>query len=155
MHLSGRDDADVDADIDDDRLPIRTVDMGMNLFTRPEPDGFDENGSSWSDTQGLLERMKFAQGLSEDLSYSYGDWDINAWMAANTLTTPQEVIDHFNTYIFGGTLSAERQAVFTTFANTDDNGGSSPFTSLSSGQQETRLRRMTSLVLSAPEFQYQ
>ncbi len=145
----------LDADIASASLPVRTTGMGMFLFTRPEPDGFSEEGNAWMDTQSLLQRMKFAQGLGLNQSYSYGAWDAGAWMTANGLTTPEEVVDHLNTYIFGGTLTNERKAVFVGYANTDDNGSSSSYANLSATNKITRMRQTIGLILSAPEFQYQ
>ncbi len=145
----------LDADIESANLPVRTIGMGMFLFTRPEPDGFSEEGGAWMDTQSLLQRMKFSQGLGLDQAYSYGSWDLVAWMATYGLVTPQDVVSHLNTYIFGNTLTAERQAVFVGFADTDDNGSLSPYSGLTTNQKATRMRQVIGLILSAPEFEYQ
>lgn len=146
----------LDADILNSRLPARTIDLGMNLFTRAEPDGFDETGPSWMDTQNLLGRIKFVQGLSNNSGYSYGVWSLDNWLAAYALTTPQSVVDHLNTYIFGGALSVERQQLLLFYADTADDGSSSPYANLTNATQKAnRMRKLASLILSTPEFQYQ
>ncbi len=50
------------ADIASPNLPDRSDSIGMLLFQRDDPDGFDERGIAWSDTLGLLERLKFIPG---------------------------------------------------------------------------------------------
>lgn len=143
------------AEIANENLPDRPEEMGMDYFQRDEPDGYDEKGVAWVDTLGLLSRTKFNQGLSSDASYSRGAWDIDALLAANNILTPDALIDHFNNLLFANSLPSERRAVFLDFANTDDLGAPSQFGSLSAGQQRTRLRALTGLILSTPEFHLQ
>ena len=143
------------ADITSSNLPDRDDDMGMLMFQRNDPDGFSEKGIDWSDTLGLLERMKFSQALSDSSSFSRGTWDIDSFLTNFTLLTPDDVIDHFDDVLFNQKLGAVRRAVFIEFANTDDTGAASPFSGLSANQQRNRLRDLTGLILSAPEFQFQ
>ena len=127
----------------------------MLLFERDDPDGFPELGVDWSDTLGLLERMKFAQGLSDNRSHSRGAWDIGTYLSESNLFSPEDLIDHIDALVFGGSLGTVRRSVLLEFANTDDTGDSSPFTGLNSNQRNNRLRELTALILSAPEFQFQ
>ena len=143
------------ADIDSTNLPDRTADMGMTLFTRDDPDGFSELGIDWSDTFGLLERLKLAQGLADNLSHSRGDWDIDAFLNEFTILTPDDMIDHFDSILFDNKLGTVRRSVMLDYANTDDNGAASPFTGLTSNAQSNRLRDLAAIILSAPEFQFQ
>jgi len=144
------------ADITSSNLPDRDEDMGMLLFQRDDPDGFSEKGIDWSDTLGLLERMKFSQSLSDSSSFSRGTWDIDAFLAESTLVTPEEVIAHLDNVLFNNKLGAVRYGVLLDFANTDDTGAASPFADLTSdNQRRNRLRDLTGLILSAPEFQFQ
>jgi hypothetical protein len=143
------------ADIDDERLPVRTTDMGMYLFTRDEPDGFDEIGVSWTDTQSLLERMKFSQGLAGNMTYSYGDWDVAGMLATYALGTGEEILDHFETVLFQGELPDERRAILEEFMNTTVEGNPSPIDNLSGSALTTRVEDLLGLILSTPEFQFQ
>jgi hypothetical protein len=127
----------------------------MLLFQRDEPDGFSELGIHWTDTLGFLERMKFSQGIGGDLAHSRGSWDITAFLAANSIATPEDLIDYFNNLLFANKLSAVRRTVLLDYANTDDTGSASPFSGLSPAAQANRLRDLTALILSAPEFQLQ
>jgi hypothetical protein len=127
----------------------------MELFQRDEPDGYDEKGVAWVDTLGLLSRTKFNQALGKDLSHSRSLWDINATLSANGITTPEGLIDYFDTLLFANALPAVRKTVLLDYANTDAFGLASPFASLSSAQKTARLRDLTGLILSTPEFQLQ
>lgn len=145
----------LEADLVDRDLPDRTEEMGMELFQRDDPDGYGEKGVEWIDTLGLLSRMRFNQGLSRNLTYSRGLWDIGALLAANTIQSPEELIDYFDNLLFANRVPQVRRSVFLDFANTSDDGSPSPFASLSSAQKSLRLRDLAALILSSPEFQYQ
>jgi uncharacterized protein (DUF1800 family) len=145
----------LEADLANDDLPDRTEELGMTLFQRDDPDGYDEKGVAWIDTLGLLSRTKFNQALGKDLSYSRSLWDINATLTANGITTPEGLIAYFDNLLFANKLPEVRKTVFLDFANTNANGAASPFSSLSSAQKTVRLRELTGLILSTPEFQFQ
>lgn len=136
-------------------LSDRNEGMGMDLFQRDEPDGYSEIGGDWMDTLGLLERMKFGQALGLNNSFSRSEWDIAVTLSANGIATPADLIDHFDTLLFDGTLTLSRRSVLLDFANTDASGETSPFEDLGSAAQATRLRELTGLILATPEFQYQ
>ncbi len=145
----------LEADVTSKYLPDRTEDMGMELFQRDDPDGYAEKGIEWVDTLGLLSRTKFNQGLSNDLSFSRSDWDIAGMLSANGIQDPEELIDYFDNLLFANRLPAARRVVFVDFANTDNAGNPSPFDSLPASQRTNRLRELTGLILSTPEFQFQ
>jgi hypothetical protein len=145
----------LNADIASDDLPDRSSSIGMLLFQRDEPDGFDELGIAWSDTLGLLERLKLAQGLADNSSYSRGDWDIDAFLSEFSILTPEDLIDHLDTIVFSNNLGIVRRSVMLDFANTDDTGAPDPFSELNASQQANRLRDLAGLILSTPEFQFQ
>jgi hypothetical protein len=127
----------------------------MEVFEREEPDGYPESGYDWMDTQSLLERMKFAQGLADGAGYSASDWDVADFMSTYSVGTAEELIDLFDEILFGGTLPEARRAVLLDFVNSDDLGNTSEYTSLSRSRRETRLGQMVALLLSVPEFQFQ
>ena len=143
------------ADIASTNLPDRPESMGMLLFERDDPDGFSELGIAWSDTLGLLERLKHAQGLASNSSRSRGDWDINSFLGQHTILTPEDLIDHLDEQVFNNSLGPVRRSVMLEYANTNDAGDPSPFSNLSSSQQANRLRDLAALILSTPEFQFQ
>lgn len=145
----------LDAEITSNNLARRADGMGMKLFQRDEPDGFSELGAAWTDTLGLLERMKLAQALGLNSSYSYSNWDIDATLAANSITTAEGLIDHFDHLLFNDRLLPQRRSVLLRFANTDASGALSEFSTLSSSAKTRRLRELTGLILATPEFQYQ
>ncbi|MEZ5300451.1 MAG: DUF1800 family protein [Verrucomicrobiales bacterium] len=145
----------IGADIEEPGIYRRNSGMGMTLFERDDPDGFDEKGIAWTDTLGLLERMRFSQAIASNSSYAYGIWDLSAFSAARGVTDPPSAIDYFNGIIFQGGLTPERQAVLLDYANTNDAGDSSPYESLSTNAKATRLSQTIGLILAAPEFQFQ
>lgn len=143
------------AEVIRDDLPDRDEDMGMDLFQRDAPDGYSELGVDWMDTLNLLERMKFSQSLGLNDSFSRSDWDIDAMLSANGISTPDELIDYFEALLFDGTLGMVRRSVLIEFAGSDETGALSPFENLAPAAQTTRLRELTGLILATPEFQYQ
>jgi hypothetical protein len=145
----------LDADVTSDSLPDRNEDMGMELIRRDDPDGFAESGAEWIDTLGLLERMKFGQALGIDDPFSLSAWDIETMLANYAIGTPGDLIDHFDSLLFGGTLSQKRRSVLLDYANTNDSGAPSPFDALGPIDKVARLRQLTGLILATPEFQYQ
>ncbi len=127
----------------------------MFLFQRDEPDGFDELGIAWTDTQSLLERMKYSQALAGNMGYAYGEWDVAATLEGYSLATGEEILDHFEEFLFQGDLPPERRAVLEEFMNTDNDGNPSPIDSLSGNARLNRVEELLGLILSAPEFQFQ
>ena len=109
----------------------------------------------FNNTLGLLERLKYAQGLAGNRSFSRGDWDINAYLTNNTILSPEDLIDHLDQRVFNNTLGVVRRSVMLDYANTDDAGNPSPFSGLSASQQANRLRDLAALILATPEFQFQ
>ncbi len=51
-------------------------------------------------------------------------------LSNNGISTPEDLLAHFDTLLFGGKLSQTRWSVILDFANTDDTGASSSFDSL-------------------------
>ena len=143
------------ADIVSGNLPDRSQSIGMLLFQRDDPDGFDEVGIAWSDTLGLLERLKLSQALADNNSFARGNWDVDAFITKFTILTPEDLIDQLDAVVFNNSLGTVRRSVMLDFANTDDSGAPDPFSGLSASQQANRLRDLAGLILSSPEFQFQ
>lgn len=145
----------LEANITADTLPNRTEDMGMEYFQRNDPDGYDEKGVAWIDTLGLLSRTRFNQALGLDNNHSRSDWDIDATLDANGIRTPEALIDYFDNLLFFNELPEARRSVLLDYANTDETGALSRYTTLTGAQKRQRLRDLTGLILSTPEFQFQ
>ena len=145
----------LDADIINDNLPDRNEDLGMFIFEREEPDGFPESGEGWMDTQNLLERMRFSQGLADGSNASGANWDVQSFLVNNDLQTPEQVIGHFNELFFQGHIPGDNKQVLLDHVNTDAACEPSPWSTVSTAMKRDRLRDLIGLILSAPDFQFQ
>ncbi|HAV61692.1 MAG TPA: hypothetical protein DCY13_04920 [Verrucomicrobiales bacterium] len=129
--------------------------LGMHLFTRDEPDGWSEIGLDWMDSGTLLQRVEFsrlvANGSSPTGSYY---WDLNAWVAANSITSAAGIVDYFNQKFYQGTLLPQHVNLLVTYGNTDANGNPSTLNPANSAHA-TRVRELVGLILSLPHWQYQ
>jgi hypothetical protein len=145
----------IGADVTGDDLHRRNFDMGMEIFEREAPDGYSEYGYDWTDTQGLLERMKFSQSLADDGDYTGTNWDVEIFIEANELDTTEDVLEFMNETLFQGQMTEQRKAVFLNFANTTLSGSVSMADGLRTSAKMDRIRLMIALILASPEFQYQ
>ena len=146
-----------------ERLYLIPQRQGMGFFTRDDPDGWSELGVDWINTLSFLERMRFAQDLGDNSGSAHSGWPADDFDLLPESQTSDALIAHFDTLIFGGTLSAETKAAIETFANTlyiDQGDGTvtsqpSPFEDLRFGARRTRLRETVGLILALPEFHLQ
>lgn len=141
------------ADVSGTSLPAINEQLGMHLFTRDEPDGWSEIGSDWIDTGTMLSRIKFAQSLSTD-RISNIRWNFAAWRAANSLSSAESIIEYFNQLLFQGKMSAANRDLLLKFVTTDDAGNALPLDP-ARGDYEARVRELTGLILSMPQWHYQ
>ena len=138
-----------------DRVSEVNEDLGMTIFEREEPDGFPEEATGWMDTQGLLERIKFAQSLTQGLNRSGTSWEPASFLQKHALASPQDVIDHFNQFYFQSHLTKENQAILLDYVNTDAACLPSPWANQSAAMKRNRLRDLIGLILASPDFQFQ
>ena len=127
----------------------------MTIFEREEPDGFPEEALGWMDTQGLLERIKFGQALTQGLTSSGTSWDPASFLQKHALTTPQDVINHFNQLYFQSHLTEENQAILLDYVDTDAACLPSLWSNQSNAIKRNRLRDLVGLILASPDFQFQ
>ncbi len=143
----------LEADLTGVGLPELNDRLGMELFTRDDPDGWPEYGGDWMNTSMLLERVKFAQRLAA------GEADGIRWVptrlfANQGLRDTEAILDYFEEMLFQGAMHPSIRAALTEYANTDDNGNPDPL----EATDRNFLRRATDLValiLSMPEIQKQ
>jgi uncharacterized protein (DUF1800 family) len=144
----------LDATASGERLPARSDDMGMHLFTRDDPDGWSELGSDWIDTATMLERIDFVQTVAENKNSSYG-WNTLAFLDSRELTTAEQIVDYFNNLLYQGTLSSDSRALLVEFVSTDTGGLPKPLDRSSASDFETRVEELLSLMLSLPQWHFQ
>jgi hypothetical protein len=141
------------AETDGGPLPGYNSSMGMDLFTRDEPDGWSELGLKWVDTGTLLERLRFCQDLAQNQRAGLS-WDPAAALPAAALTSADRLIEHFNQVLLQGALSPADRALLLDYVTTDDAGTPLP---LVPGRADftRRVRELTGLILSLPQWQIQ
>jgi uncharacterized protein DUF1800 len=148
---------------------------GMNLFNKPEPDGWSEYGRIWLNTANLCERYRFAQHLLMPTSSSTKDDDYGSSGLRNTsdpvkllkIKLPAAswndagaVADYFLGLLFpgegAGNLGADRAAAID-FLNTAENGSASAFTGVvnTTAAYDGRVRGLVGMLMSLPKFQEQ
>ena len=148
---------------------------GMNLFAKPEPDGWSEFARIWLNTANLCERMRFAQHLLMPTSSATKDDDYGAGGTRNVsdpvkllkLNLPAQdwsnaaaVVDFFLGILYPGegraNLDLDRTAAIN-FLNTNEAGGAALFSGLSntSASYDGRVRGMVALLMCFPRFQEQ
>src|SRR6185436_1118280 len=116
---------------------------GMNLFAKPEPDGWSEFGRIWMNTANLCERMRFVQHLCMPSSSSLKSKDygttqnlsdpvklLKQKLPAASWNDPGAIADYFLDILYPGegkaNLDLDRTAAIA-FLNTNDAGVASPF----------------------------
>ncbi len=151
--------------------------LGMFLFDRDAPDGYPETGAGWISAGSLVERLRFVQSFCTALKQP-GHTDptndaggcvsdivglLQAKTPASTWTNAGPVADYFLRVLYpgegAGNLALYR-SLAVNFLNTDDNGNSSPFSSLTvSGNfgatYDNRVRSMVGMLMTMPRFQEQ
>lgn len=136
-----------------DDLPRAISRMGMEQFTRDEPDGWPESGQEWLDTGRMLERLEFIKELTRNDNSDF-TWDPAGYLATHGLQTAPQIVDHFDGLLFQGTLSATSRALLVEFAETDSTGQPLPLDPLQADYAE-RVEELVRLVLSSPLWQAQ
>ena len=146
----------------------------MNLFNKPEPDGWSEKGTIWLNTANLCERMRYVQSYAMSTGNSLKSSDYGTAGTKNTsdpvsllrlrlpgsMNNAAAVVDYFLGLLYPGegaaNLALDRDAAIT-FLNTAESGGASPFNALGSttAGYDGRVRSMVGFLLSLPRFQEQ
>lgn len=134
-------------------LPAANDTLGMHLFTRDDPDGWSELGLDWMDTSGLLERVKFLQGLAGNLDASLS-WNVKAFLSGVADQSAGGIVDYVNGFLFGGRITDAQRALLVRFATTDDQGAPLPWDPARTDYQR-RLQDLVALLLALPQWHNQ
>ncbi len=148
--------------------------MGMDLFTRSDPDGYPEVGNRWIDSSTLAERLAFIENLLmqgadtlKDQAYGGGGDDnladpvalLQLRLDPGDWTDAQAVAGLFLDLFFPaeGAANLDYDAgIALDILNADESGvpGSSPFATLSPGTDayDLRIRSLVAALLSHPRF---
>ncbi|MBI4587036.1 MAG: DUF1800 family protein [Planctomycetes bacterium] len=136
------------------------LDMGMEIFTRDEPDGWPELGVEWIDTSGFLNRIKFVQDLLAKDSTLQGaplGSNVVSIFDANDAKTADAIVTFMNDLLYAGTLRPDETAILLQFLTTDDNYSSLPlvWTNPPTTSYKSRVETGVSLMLSLPQWNFQ
>lgn len=143
----------LEADANGDDLPQEISRMGMQLFTRDEPDGWPERGEEWLDTGRMLDRLEFIKDLTNNDNSDF-TWNTLAYLGTHGVQTAAEIVDHFDALLYQGTLSTPSKNLLIEFAETDATGQPLPLDPLQPDYTE-RAEELVRLVLSMPHWQAQ
>lgn len=143
----------IEADLDEPGLPEIVEEMGMHLFTRDAPDGWDEDGNSWVNTNSLLEQVNFVSRLAANRN-KFAHWDALAFLERHELATADEIIDFLDQLLYQSALSDTQKQILRTFLTTNHDGNPSPLVA-GSPDYEVRVRTIVGLMLSMPQWLFQ
>ncbi|MCP5518112.1 MAG: DUF1800 family protein [Verrucomicrobiales bacterium] len=143
----------LDATAESVLLPEANASLGMQLFTRDDPDGWSEIGLDWMDTSGLLARIRFLQALAGNLDTRLS-WDAAGFLAALPDPGAAGIVDHFNHACFGGLITAAQREVLIRFGDTDEAGRPAPLDPRRADYQR-RAQELIALILALPQWQNQ
>lgn len=143
----------LDGAVSGTRLQTYNESMGMAFFTRDDPDGWPEIGLRWIDTSSMLSRITFAQRMAQN-----GDaairWSSSAYLASRGVSTAPQVVDHFDSLMFQGTLSEAERGLLLEFLESDDAYAPLPLDP-GDGRYAARVEEFVSMLLSLPRWHFQ
>ncbi len=137
-----------------ERLPQLNNAMGMELFTRDDPDGYSELGSDWIDTASMLERIEFVNDLAANRNANT-QWDTQTFLEAWDVQTPEEIVDAFDDMLFQRTLSAANKDLLLQHLTTDEDGNPTPLDRTNAEDYQRRVQEIVGLILSLPQWHFQ
>lgn len=129
--------------------------IGMELFTRDDPDGWPEVGGEWVDTGSFQSRMVFALEITARRARGSDHyWDAASFLKTHRLDTAEKIVDFFGTVLYAGEMTAQDRSMVLDFLTTNQVGEKSPLRS-DRRDFEPRVRQALGLLFSLPEWQFQ
>jgi uncharacterized protein (DUF1800 family) len=123
--------------------------MGMNLFQQGAPEGFQEAGEEWNNSNMLLQRIRSANEIAFETTNT--QLDVIGLVNNNGLHTAEEIVSSLFNLAYGGefTQLEYNQALELL------NPAGEPSFHITLPDAELRLRRLLGTMMSYPGFQYQ
>ncbi len=115
--------------------------MGMTLFEYPTPTGFSEVAEDWLNTNGLLQRMRFANQAAAQT-------DVHAMMSALGLSSAEAIVSYLLELTMANDYSELEYQLLLSILNQD-----SPF-DFNANDADEKLNRVLRTLLSFPGYQY-
>ncbi len=137
-------------------LPDLMRGMGMELFTRKEPDGWPELGGKLLEMGSFQKRVAFALALAEGTPKTLPDlqFDPLALLEEADLGGPERIAAGLNRVLFQGALTPAQERRLARFLGSGEDGRPLPL-NRDTPDFLPRLRRGFALALSLPAWQYQ
>jgi hypothetical protein len=106
------------------------------------------------DTATMLTRIEFVRELAENRDADF-TWDSLALRDIQNLTTPDAIVDYFDTLLFQKTLTQADKVLILEFLNTDDQGQLRPLDPTNTADFQQRVETCVGFMLSLPQWHFQ
>jgi uncharacterized protein (DUF1800 family) len=141
-------------------LPLITTLMGQTLFNPPNVAGWlgDKNSSNWLNSGTWITRLNYLDIL---LARGNGGGrasqpliDLQGMINTNQLSTPEQFVDHFASFLLDGPLPDERRSQVLNYFTASGNAGRQQI-ALSGGKSYplNQVRGALYLIMASPEYQ--
>ena len=134
-----------------DTVPILLLLHQQIPFYNPIPTGYSETGSSWIDTNNVLQRENFGIYLVASITPTFGTNPVGLLQANGISTAPgnaEAIVDFFADRLFAGSWTPAERDLALTYMNTDDLGAVAPY-------DDVRILEILALLMGLPQFQEQ
>jgi uncharacterized protein (DUF1800 family) len=92
---------------------------GMGLFDRVSPDGYPDDDASWADTNGLMQRWRWVQGVPWAVR-TLVPGETRRYAGGDPHAFRQRIVDHAAVRLTGSTLGEESNDAAIAFFEADD-----------------------------------
>lgn len=127
--------------------------MGQELFNPPNVGGWT-SGLGWISPGSILDRANFANRTvtARQTNATALMFDPALTMQGKTLTTPEQLTDHFIGLLLDGNVTPDQRAALITYLRLNDRGQPSTF-ALDAKTLDSKVRGLIHLVASTPMYQ--
>ncbi|HEU0003933.1 MAG TPA: DUF1800 domain-containing protein [Ktedonobacteraceae bacterium] len=141
-------------------LPAITTLMGQTLFDPPNVAGWpgDKVSALWLNSGTWMTRLNYLDLLlvrgTAAKAGSTPPVDLQNIVTTNKITSPENFVDYFASFLYDGTLDSDRRTQLINYFNASDSGRSATRVTLSGGQSYpiNRVRGTLYLMMAAPEY---
>jgi uncharacterized protein (DUF1800 family) len=132
-------------------IPNYMAGMEQDLLAPPTVKGWD-GGLQWISTSNLLTRYNYANFLATARGSNGSTLPIESLLNLAT-ATPEAVVDHFLNLLGPVELDATAKSALVEYLQKSDNGNTAATFALDAGTIDKKIRGLTHLIMSLPEFQ--
>jgi uncharacterized protein (DUF1800 family) len=141
-------------------LPQITTLMGQTLFDPPNVAGWpgDKVSALWLNSGTWMTRLNYLDALlvrgTTARTGSTPPVDLQTIVNSNKITSPENFVDYFASFLYDGTLDSDRRTQLINYFTASDSGRSASHITLSGSQSYpiNRVRGTLYLMMAAPEY---